>query len=595
MALVLPLAAGVVLAAGVGPMAVHAQTPVPTYLSDLYNAGGVASMYPAGGQVDGSGTMWIADSGGSRIDEITSGGVVSYVTPTTGPRLANPRNLSLDVSNPSDLWITDTGNNALVEMTTAGAVLERFDSATVPGLQLTSPFGNANDTTAVYIADTYDNRVVALSKTNGAVLWAQSTCLGEAMSRPRDVAIGSDGNLYAVDTDHSRVVELAPSTGACIAAWTGSATGHPLVAPRALVSDGAGGLWIGEDGSHPSLVHFNNAGSTFYGKTTNAGASGFVEPEGVLMDGSDVVVADPFAFRTISFTVSPSGAPSATGTPFSDGGPALGGFNNPFGVAFDPEGDCFVTDMFNQRMEKFNGCTGTPIAAGQFGVGPGDMQNPRGLSVSPDGSTVILTNSEDGRIDLYSASSLTFESSIFPVASTCGGEGLYFPYQSAFDATNDSYWVADTNDNRVVDLASNGDCLENWAGSTGAVVKTPRGIAWDGTHLWVADAGNGRILQCTTTGSCIVATTIKSGSSSPSSPWNLSISNGDLYVADEGASRVVVLSMTAPYHVVFTFGTAGTNPAFGEFASPRSVAVDPVNGDIAVADFTNDCISIWSP
>ena len=131
------------------------------------------------------------------------------------------------------------------------------------------------------------------------------------------------------------------------------------------------------------------------------------------------------------------------------------------------------------------------------------MQNPRGITVSSDGSTVILDNSEDERIDFFSASTLTYESSINPVLSTCGSKNLFFPHQVAYDASNNSYWVADTNNNRIVDLSATrtGNCLANWAG-TAAAPSAPRGIAWDGTSVWVANAQTGQVLKCTTAGVC---------------------------------------------------------------------------------------------
>jgi DNA-binding beta-propeller fold protein YncE len=251
-----------------------------------------------------------------------------------------------------------------------------------------------------------------------------------------------------------------------------------------------------------------------------------------------------------------------------------------------------VSDMFNQRIERFIGCTGTPIATGRFGGGKGSMQNPRGISISPDGSTVILTNSEDERIDLFNATTLAFEQSITPVAAQCGGKKMYFPYQSAYDAANSSYWVADTNNNRILDVSSTGACLADWTAS--GTVIAPRGIAWDGTNVWVADAQTGEILRCSTTGTCTAVAKKTGTPTKVTSPWNLTISGGDLYIADEGASKVTAMSMTAPYSLVFSFGTPGTNPSLGQLGSPRSVAVNPVNGQIAVADFQNNDISIWS-
>ena len=562
----------------------------PTFQGDIFNAGGVAPMYPAGGQTDPSGNMYLADSGGSRVDKITPAGALSYIVPLSGTPLSNPRNLSLDVSDPTDMWVTDTGNNGLVEMSTTGTVLQNFNASSTTPLLVKSPFGNDNDATGVYVADTYDGRIIKVDKTSGALIWSQTTCV-TAMSRPRDVAVGSDGNIYAVDTDSNRVVELDPTTGACITAWNGGS--QVLHQPRALTSDGSGGLWIAEDGQNPAITHYTDAG-VFIGETLNTGTggSGFIEPEGVLVDGSSVVAADPFANQVITFAVT-SGVPAAAGTATNKGGPALGGFNNPFGVAYAPNGDCFVTDMFNQRIEKFTGCTGTPIATGNFGGGPGNMQNPRGISVSPDGSTVILTNSEDERIDLFSASTLAFESSINAVISTCGSKDLFFPHQVAFDATNNSYWVADTNNNRIVDLsATTGDCLANWTG-TGATVNAPRGIVWDGTSVWVANAQTGQILQCTIAGACTAVAARTGTPTIVNSPWNLTLANGHLYIADEGAGKVVVMNMTAPFGTVYTFGSPGSNPSLGQLSSPRSVSVSPLNGDVAVADFSNNDISIW--
>jgi DNA-binding beta-propeller fold protein YncE len=579
-----------------------AGSSVPTYQGDLYNAGGVAPMYPAGGEANASGTMFIADSGGSRIDEITSGGALSYITPATGTPLSNPRNLSLDVSNPNDMWVTDTGNNGLIEMTTSGTVLLRLSASTTPALTLMSPFGNANDANNVYIADTYDKRVIAVSKTTDQIVWSTTTSCpspgGKALSRVRDVAVGSDGNIYAVDTDNNRVVEFAASNGACVGTpWAGGPLkANVLHQPRAIASDGAGGLWIAEDGQTPAIVHYSDAG-VFIGKTLNTGTggAGFIEPEGVFTDGSNLVAADPFANQIITFSVS-SGVPAAAGTALNKGGPVLGGFNNPFGVAYAPNGDCFVTDMFNQRIEKFTGCTGTPIATGNFGGGNGNMQNPRGITVSSDGSTVILDNSEDERIDFFSASTLAYESSISAVLSTCGNKNLFFPHQVAYDATNNSYWVADTNNNRIVDLSAAsgtlGDCLANWTG-TGTVVKAPRGIAWDGTNVWVSNAQTGQILKCTTAGACTAVAKRTGTPTKVNSPWNLTIANGDLYIADEGAGSIVVMNMASPYNEIETFGTLGSNPSLGQLGSPRSVSVNPLNGEIAVADFNNNDISFW--
>lgn len=105
------------------------------------------------------------------------------------------------------------------------------------------------------------------------------------------------------------------------------------------------------------------------------------------------------------------------------------------------------------------------------------------------------------------------------------------------------------------------------------------------------DVQTGEILKCTRAGSCAVVAKRSGTPITVKSLWNLTIANGDLYVADEGAATVVVMNLTtnAP---AYTVGTPGANPSFSEFGSPRSVSVSST-GEIAMADFTNNDISIW--
>ena len=100
----------------------------------------------------------------------------------------------------------------------------------------------------------------------------------------------------------------------------------------------------------------------------------------------------------------------------------------------------------------------------------------------------------------------------------------------------------------------------------------------------------GEILKCTTAGSCAVVAKRSGTPTTVKSPWNLTIANGDLYIADEGAAAIVVMNLTTNA-LVYTFCSPGSNPSLPEFGSPRSVAVS-LTGEVAVADFTND-ISIW--
>ena len=77
------------------------------------------------------------------------------------------------------------------------------------------------------------------------------------------------------------------------------------------------------------------------------------------------------------------------------------------------------------------------------------------------------------------------------------------------------------------------------------------------------------------------------------SPWNLTISGGDLYIADEAAGSMVIMNMT---HRTRTSTRSG--PRSESEPRPAGLAALGVgqseNGEIAVADFNNNDISFWS-
>jgi DNA-binding beta-propeller fold protein YncE len=87
--------------------------------------------------------------------------------------------------------------------------------------------------------------------------------------------------------------------------------------------------------------------------------------------------------------------------------------------------------------------------------------------------------------------------------------------------------------------------------------------------------------------------TVGTGATNVRQPWNLDIvgsgPNQRIYIADGINNRIVVMALGG--EPITLLGAAGTGD--GELQSPRGVAVNPVNGTIAVADFLNNRISLW--
>jgi DNA-binding beta-propeller fold protein YncE len=552
----------------------------PSFQRNIANAGGVAPLYPAGGAADGTGDRYVADSGGSRIVKINSTGGQSVVSATGWN---DPRDLVLDVATPDSnaLWVADTSNSRVVKISKTGTVLQ-----TVTGL--TQPYGLSNDDTKVYVANTYGNGVRAINKSGGTTAWTTTTCFGTAFSRPRDVGVGTDGNVYAADTDNDRIVVLSPA-GACLRQFGTTGTGNAqFKSPRSVTSDGSGGIWVA-DAFNYRIQHLSNAGAFLGG--TPAGAFGEANgqlrsPACVFRDGSLIAVCDTYNYRIARYT-----AP-ATGTPLfrsNVGGtrPAAGGFNGPFATAYGPAGELYVVDWFNQRIQKFNPDGSFALQFGGYGSKPGSLIFPRGILVAPGGQLVV-TDSENNRIDLFTSAG-AFVRSVKPTTGTPFSR----PHQTAL-AADGSYWVADTNANRILHLSTTGAVLHSWNGG-GTIVK-PQGVAVGGDgNIYVSNTGRNVVDKYSPAGAKL-ATFAPTGSAAGQvrSPAGLLVTGTGsaqrLWVADAGNNRIQVFSTTGS--VDARFGSVGQGA--GQFSNPKAVALDPTDGQIAVADFGNNRVSIWS-
>lgn len=563
------------VAGAVPRAAVVVSFTAPGFLGLYADPGGIAPLYPAGGDADDVGNRYVSDSGGDRIVRFDANGVMSVVL---DQGLDKPRALALDPDGTS-IWVLDTRDNQVVEVSVVGKVLNTFGGAGY----VKSAFGIAADASGVYVADTYNQRVIKIAKNDGHRIWSQTTCGGASLSRPRGVTVGSDGNVYVADTDHGRIVVVAPTTGACVRAFGSRGSGNgQFSGPRDLVSDGAGGLWVAE-AKTARIQHVTNTGA-FISKagTYGSGPGAFRAPACVFMDRGAVDVCDTYEFVVQRFSVSATGAATYLD---SLGGirPTLGGFNQPFGVAFDTGGDLYATDLFNQRAQTRSDA-GVWREWGGFGGRNGAMQFPRGIAVAPDG-TIVLTNSENSRIDLFTPS-LAFIRSIRP-----SGSALGWPEQTAL-APDGSYWVADTTKNRVLHLGPTGTIL---ATISGTQVRLPSGVALDAAgNVYVANRGASTVVKYSPSGTLLATlATAGSGATSVRTPWNLTMigpaGSEVLLVADGGNGRILALSTTGA--ALGSFGTRGSGP--GQLLDPRSVAFDPGTGTYVVADFGNDRLSRW--
>jgi tripartite motif-containing protein 71 len=211
--------------------------------------------------------------------------------------------------------------------------------------------------------------------------------------------------------------------------------------------------------------------------------------------------------------------------------PAAGAFSYPEGVGVAGDGTIVVSDSHNFRLEFFDSATSsTPYALD-----------------TADGST--LNPGQEGLRGRQNNDSLNY------------ARNLVFNTNASSSNYGDFY-LADTYNNSVHGFAENGTPLWTYGGNGTGGIDGPNQPAI----------------------SKIVNTSVKSPLALPSGVAvddSTGPNAGDIYIADSGDKRVVVIS---PAGALLSFFS------ISQFKDPRGLALDPTTGDLYVADFSGAAV-----
>ncbi len=222
------------------------------------------------------------------------------------------------------------------------------------------------------------------------------------------IALDGHGNLYLVEFDDDLIYEYSTS-GKLVARWGGHGTGPgQLEGPDKLAFDAQGNLYVTEVGTPfvgPSRIQkFSATGKPLAQWGTFGSAPGqFINPIGIAVDQQgDIYVAEEANTRIQK--LSSLGQPL---THWGSPGSGPGQFNVPYDLALDASGNVYVSEPGplapgNNRIQKFSP-TGAPLARwGGSGAGPGQFNNPTGLTVDSKGD-VFVVDSGNNRLEEFSS------------------------------------------------------------------------------------------------------------------------------------------------------------------------------------------------
>jgi RHS repeat-associated protein len=278
---------------------------------------------------------------------------------------------------------------------------------------------------------------------------------------------------------------------------------------------------------------------------------------------------------------------------FGSSGAGNGQFNRPRGIEFDATGNIWVLDSANHRLQKFNDKGEYLTEWGTNGSGSGQLKTPKAFAIDSEGNFWVA-DTVNGRIQKFSSSG-TF----LKVAGTSGPGDLTEP-MGIDTSPEGEVFVADWDQNRVVVFDSAGE-YERAFGTEGdddSEFNHPGGLNIDTQgSVWVADSDNNRIQRFDTQGNYVTqfgSYGTGEGEMDLSAPIGITTdAKGSVWVTDSGNDRVQ-LWVLDDYRPTYesSFGSPGTGN--GQFDRPADVAMGP-DGDIWVADADNHRIQHFDP
>jgi sugar lactone lactonase YvrE len=531
--------------------------------------------------LDLSGNLLIADSGANRIRRVSSDGSIATVAgtgdcgfsgdggPAATAQICGPTGIATD--SVGNLFIADTGNSRIRQISPDGSIttLASAVTATIVAVdQAGDLYVNDNETDGWYTwqvvkeisASGTITRVAGLPCFQNPFMGPCSTDDTTAATKislggPLGLALDNTGNLLIGDGGNFGIARVSPE-GAMITV-VGSCGNFPVFnlpnCQKPLLGDG--GPATNAELAAPEGVAVDNWGNVFIADYTNDRIRR-VTPDGIIT------------------TVAGVGTFGSSG----DGGPATSAELVPLNVAVDNSGNVFLYDygLGTRSIRKISpgGIISTVAVAGGGSFVAIDSAGNLFVPCSPPPLDSVCEISPKGTMRRVAGNGTFGFSGDGGLATSAQ---LDIPASVALDGTGGLY-IADINNQRIRKVTPDGviatiagsgptppfvgNTRGGFSGDGGpaiyAQLSDPGAVAVDGIgNVYIADSGNNRIRKISPDG--IITTIAGDGTVGYSGDGGLAVnasfsgvsglavdSAGNVYVADVGNNAIRILRPVAP-------------------------------------------------
>lgn len=230
--------------------------------------------------------------------------------------------------------------------------------------------------------------------------YADGTGAAAKFNSPAGIALDAAGNLYVADQYNNRIRKITPAGvvttlagGATAGFRDGGAADAWFNQPLGVAVDETGAVYVADYVNNRIRIISNGIVGTFSG---DGGSSQYYYPTGIAMNNHNLAYVADMNNHRIREIINASVFTVAGGLQgFADGTGADAKFNQPYGVALDPNGTLYVADQGNHAIRKItSGGVVTTLAGGTDGRADGAgtaarFELPRALAIDPQGNIYV--------------------------------------------------------------------------------------------------------------------------------------------------------------------------------------------------------------
>ena len=250
-------------------------------------------------------------------------------------------------------------------------------------------------------------------------------------------------------------------------------------------------------------------------------------------------------------------------------------------ISVDDEGNVYVTDSGNARVQKFTSDGQFMGTWGVSGTDNGEFKKPTGIATYEN--NVYVVDTEQARIQVFDSTGKFLQS-----WGEFGSDHGELKKPTGIAISNDGVvYVADTENHRIQQFTTDGEFLSSFGifGLGDGKLRTPVDVALGENYIYVSDPGNYKIEKYNYEGISVASFDYRFGGFSIQPNGLIVDRDGNIYLADSNKHRIVKIDPEG--NTLKIFGSVGNDK--GKFVQPKDVVLDD-GGFLFVTEFGNNRI-----